>query len=82
MAQRLSPAQFIAKWSPVTLSERAASHEHFIDLCRMLGQPTPADHDATGGGFPLPDNHALSDRRKEIDQLVLANLLRLNLARR
>ena len=23
------------------ISERAAIHEHFIDLCRLLGQPTP-----------------------------------------
>ncbi len=35
----------------------------------------------TGAGFPLPADHALSDRRKEVDQLVLANLLRLNLQR-
>jgi len=31
-AEVMTPAQFIAKWSPVTLSERAASREHFIDL--------------------------------------------------
>ena len=35
----------------------------------------------TGAGFPLPADHALCDRRKEVDQLVLANLLRLNLQR-
>ena len=40
--------QFIAKWSGASLSERAASQEHFIDLCRLLGQPTPAEHDAAG----------------------------------
>ena len=28
-----------------------ASREHFIDLCRMLGQPSPAEHDATGAEF-------------------------------
>jgi len=48
MAQQLTPAQFVAKWKPVELSERAASHEHFIDLCRLLSQPTPAEQDATG----------------------------------
>jgi hypothetical protein len=48
MPQQLTPAQFVAKWKPVELSERAASQEHFIDLCRLLGQPTPAEHDATG----------------------------------
>jgi len=45
------PAQFIAKWQRVTLPERAASQEHFIDLCRLLGQPTPAEHDATGAEY-------------------------------
>jgi hypothetical protein len=47
----MTPAQFIAKWSPVTLTESAASQEHFIDLCRLLGQPTPAEHDATGAEY-------------------------------
>ncbi len=51
MAPDISPAQFIAKWSPVELSERAASQEHFIDLCRLLGQPTPVEHDATGAEY-------------------------------
>jgi len=35
----------------------------------------------TGAGQPLPAEHALAARRAEIDQKVLANLLRLNLAR-
>jgi hypothetical protein len=35
----------------------------------------------TGAGTPLPEDHALSARREEVDQAVLANLLRLNLAR-
>ncbi len=47
----MGPAQFIAKWSATELSERAASHEHFIDICRLLGQPTPAEHDATGAEY-------------------------------
>ena len=51
MAQQFGPAQFIAKWSRAELSERAASPEHFIDLCRMLGQPTPAEQDATGAEY-------------------------------
>src|SRR2546425_8069973 len=44
----LTPEQFVAKWQPVELSERAASHEHFIDLCHLIGHPTPASADATG----------------------------------
>jgi hypothetical protein len=35
----------------------------------------------TGAGQPLPEGHALSERRAEVDEAVLANLLRLNLAR-
>ena len=44
----MTPNQFIAKWAPVKLSEAASRQEHFLDLCRLLGQPTPAQHDATG----------------------------------
>jgi hypothetical protein len=48
MTQTLTPQAFIAKWKPADLSERAACQEHFIDLCRMLGHPTPAEADPTG----------------------------------
>jgi hypothetical protein len=47
----MNPAEFVAKWSRVDLPERAASQEHFIDLCHLLGQPTPAEHDATGAEY-------------------------------
>ncbi|MFG0252245.1 MAG: DNA methyltransferase, partial [Phycisphaerales bacterium JB038] len=47
----LTPAKFVAKWKPVDLPERAASQEFFLDLCRLLGQPTPAEHDATGAEY-------------------------------
>jgi hypothetical protein len=36
---------------------------------------------ATGAGQPLPAEHPLAARRAEVDQKVLANLLRLNHAR-
>jgi hypothetical protein len=51
MPEAMTPAAFIRKWSCTELPERAASQEHFIDLCRMLGQPTPAEHDATGAEY-------------------------------
>ena len=35
----------------------------------------------TGAGQPLPEDHELADRRREVDQQVLANLLRVNLER-
>ncbi len=48
MSNGVTPAQFIAKWAPVELSEPAASQSHFNDLCRLLGQPNPTDYDPTG----------------------------------
>jgi hypothetical protein len=33
--------QFIDKWGRADRTERQAAQEHFIDLCRMLGEPTP-----------------------------------------
>lgn len=44
----MTPYQFQQKWRPSTLRERAASQEHFIDLCRLLGEPTPAEADPHG----------------------------------
>ena len=57
----MTPAGFIAKWSRVTLSERSASQEHFIDLCRLLGQPTPAEHDATGAEYTFEKGVTVTD---------------------
>jgi hypothetical protein len=33
--------QFIDKWGRADRTERQAAQEHFIDLCRVLGEPTP-----------------------------------------
>jgi type II restriction/modification system DNA methylase subunit YeeA len=44
----VTPAEFIGKWSDATLRERQGSQEHFLDLCRLLGQPTPAQDDPHG----------------------------------
>ena len=38
-----SAAAFAAKWRENARRERASSQEHFIDLCRLLGVPTPND---------------------------------------
>jgi hypothetical protein len=43
--------EFIAKWSKVSLTERSASQQHFIDLCAVLDHPTPAEVDPTGEWF-------------------------------
>ena len=43
--------EFIAKWRASELKESSASQEHFIDLCRLLDEPTPADADPTGDHY-------------------------------
>ena len=44
----MTPGEFIAKWRASELKESSAAQEHFIDLCRLLGEPTPAEADPTG----------------------------------
>jgi hypothetical protein len=44
----MTPQEFIAKWKRSKLSERSGSHEHFLDLCALLQQPTPAGADPDG----------------------------------
>ena len=51
LRHRITPAEFVKKWRPVTLTERAAAQEHFIDLCRLFDHPTPAEEDPTGVSF-------------------------------
>lgn len=46
----MTPSEFIAKWSRNARAERAASQEHFLDLCALLSHPTP-NSDATGESF-------------------------------
>ncbi|HEV2122733.1 MAG TPA: hypothetical protein VGW38_08170 [Chloroflexota bacterium] len=41
---------FVAKCRASTATERAAAQENFIDLCHLLGHPTP-NTDPTGGRF-------------------------------
>ena len=47
----MTPAAFIEKWSRSALRERQGAQEHFIDLCRLLGESTPAEEDATGASY-------------------------------
>jgi hypothetical protein len=42
-ARAMTPSAFIKKWKASNLKERSAAHEHFIDLCRLLDEPTPAE---------------------------------------
>ena len=47
----MNPIEYVNKWAPVELRERAGAQEHFIDICRLLGQQTPAEADPKGDWF-------------------------------
>lgn len=47
----MTPEQFVRKWTAADLSERSAAQQHFLDLCGLLGEPTPAEADPTGDTF-------------------------------
>jgi hypothetical protein len=39
----MTPATFKAKWAKFSGKESAAYQEHFSDVCRLLGVPTPIE---------------------------------------
>ena len=43
--------EFVQKWSQSSLTERSAAHQHFLDLCEVVGHPKPTDVDLTGDSF-------------------------------
>lgn len=47
----MTPIEFAVKWMGSTATERAAAQEHFIDLCRMVGVPTPNEADPDGKDY-------------------------------
>lgn len=44
----MTPSEFISKWQASELKESSGSQEHFIDLCRLLSEKTPAEADPHG----------------------------------
>ena len=83
-------AEFVAKWRKVELKERSAAQEHFLDLCRVLGHPTPAEADPTGDTFCFErgaSKHGGGEGFADVwpadlpDADILERLLALNLAR-
>ena len=67
MTPTITPQAFVAKWQQATLRERASSQEHFIDLCRLIGHPTPAEADPAGKWFTFEAgaSNALASGRRE-----------------
>ena len=60
----MTPQQFIAKWQRVTLSERSACQQHFLDLCELLGQPKPAEADPHGTWYTFEKGVETSEDKK------------------
>jgi hypothetical protein len=51
MTSGLAPQQFVQKWEDSALKERSSYQEHFMDVCHLVGHPTPAAFDPTGETF-------------------------------
>ena len=51
MGDGLTAAEFINRWRQVTQTEKAVAQSHFIDVCRLLGEPTPIEADPEGTWF-------------------------------
>ncbi len=48
---RMTPQKFSSKWASSELKERAGAQEHFIDICNLVGAPSPAEADPKGEFF-------------------------------
>ena len=48
---RMTPQKFSSKWADNELKESAASKEHFLDVCALVGSPTPREADRQGEWF-------------------------------
>jgi len=51
MPAHLDLPTFITTWQRSTLTERSAAQQHFLDLCAVLGEPTPATADPDGAHY-------------------------------
>ncbi len=54
-------AEFKKKWARYQGKETSAYQEHFNDLCRLLGQPTPAEADPSGSERFCFQKHVVKD---------------------
>ena len=63
----MTPSEFVKKWAASQGGERATSQEHFIDLCRLLGEQAPTEADPNGDfyafekGAKTPDGNGFAD---------------------
>lgn len=47
----MTPHELIEKWRDTGLRESQGAQEWFVDLCRVVGHPTPAEADKKGESF-------------------------------
>jgi len=47
----LNVDQFVSKWKQSELSEASAAQSHFLDVCALVGHPTPTEADPKGVRF-------------------------------
>ncbi|MBZ9766559.1 class I SAM-dependent DNA methyltransferase [Mesorhizobium sp. CA6] len=47
----MTPTAFIKKWRRAELGERQSAQEHFLDICALVGHPSPIQEDPNGEFF-------------------------------
>jgi type II restriction/modification system DNA methylase subunit YeeA len=52
----ITPTAFIKKWKGVSLNERQAAQEHFLDLCALVDHPSPTTEDPAGEFYAFEKN--------------------------
>jgi hypothetical protein len=60
----LTASDFVSKWRNVELTERSASHQHFLDLCEVVEHPKPAEVDPAGAWFTFERGAVRHDGRR------------------
>ncbi len=63
MRPRMTVEDFVRKWGRSSLGESQGSHEHFIDLCHLLGEMPPAEADPSATDYCFEKAVAKTDRR-------------------
>ena len=69
--------EFVAKWRAAGLKERSAAQEHFLDLCRVLGEATPAEADPTGERYCFEKGARKEAGGQWVGRRLEAGLLRM-----
>jgi type II restriction/modification system DNA methylase subunit YeeA len=47
----MTPQDFVSKWKRSAAREKQSVQEHFLDLCNLVGHPTPIEDDPSGTRF-------------------------------